>query len=331
VADIPEDRAAPQAKPHEFEFPAVTGMPDGIGETFDEEELPGEAPIDVGADPEADISMELRRILGRFATGVTIVTTRVGDQVHGMTANAFMSVSLQPPLVLVSVDKRARMHGLLHVGKTYGVSVLGAHQDRLSDLFAGRAGDKPGDATFALVRETPLLEEAIVHVVARVVRTYWGGDHALFLGQVEYARYGEGRPLLFHGGQYEELRVASAPVFSGLSEATRAFVLERGTKQRFVAGEAVVREGEPGDVLYVILDGVGHVMRGGRMVKPLGVGDFFGEVSVFDGRPRTADVMAETDLDCLVISRDAVREVIESHPDVAWEMLAAMAGAIRGD
>ena len=62
-------------------------------------------------------------------------------------------------------------------------------------LFAGRSGQKPGDANFALVRETPLLEEAIVHVVARVVRTYWGGDHSLFLGQVEYARYGEGRPL----------------------------------------------------------------------------------------------------------------------------------------
>jgi flavin reductase (DIM6/NTAB) family NADH-FMN oxidoreductase RutF len=248
-----------------------------------------------------------------------------------MTANAFMSVSLQPPLVVVSVDKRARMHSMLHVGKTYGVSVLGAHQDRLSDVFAGRSGDKASEASFALVQETPLLEEAIVHVVARVVRTYWGGDHSLFLGQVEYARYGEGRPLLFHGGRYEELRVAPAPIFSSLSEETRRFVLERGTKQRFAAGEAVVREGEPGDVLFVILEGQANVVRGGRVVKPLSAGDFFGEVSVFDGRPRTADVVAETELECLAIPRDVVREVIDSHPAVAWEMLASMAGAIRGD
>ena len=330
MVDPPDDAGPAPAKPHEFEFPAVTGMPEGIGETFDDEEAPPEI-IDVGAESEADISMELRRILGRFATGVTIVTTKVGDQVHGMTANAFMSVSLQPPLVVVSVDRRSRMHGLLHVGKTYGVSVLGAHQDRLSDLFAGRSGDKPGDAKFALVRETPLLEEAIVHVVARVVRTYWGGDHALFLGQVEYARYGEGRPLLFHGGQYEQLGVAGAPIFSSLSEEARAFVTERGTERTFAPGEAVVHEGEAGYVLFVILEGTAHVVRGGRVVKPLSAGDFFGEVAVFDGRPRTADVVAETQLQVLAIPRDVVQEVVQSHPSVAWEMLASMAGAIRGD
>jgi flavin reductase (DIM6/NTAB) family NADH-FMN oxidoreductase RutF len=330
VGDTPNE-AATGAKPHEFEFPAVTGGPEGIGETFDDDEAPAQVPVDVGAESEADISMELRRILGRFATGVTIVTTRAGDQVHGMTANAFMSVSLQPPLVVVSVDRRARMHALLHVGKMYGVSVLGANQGRLSDLFAGRSDDKPGDASFALIRETPLLEEAIVHVVARVVRTYWGGDHSLFLGQVEYARYGEGRPLLFHGGQYEQLGVAGAPIFSSLSDEARAFVTERGEERSYAPGDAVVREGEPGDVLFVIMEGQANVVRGGRGVKALSSGDFFGEVSVFDGRPRTADVVAETPLRCLAIPRDVLREVIESHPVVAWQMLISMSAAIRGD
>ena len=76
-----------------------------------------------------------------FATGVTVITTaRQGDQVHGMTANAFMSVSLRPPLVVISVDRRAKMHALLHEGRRYGISVLADEQRALSDRFAGRTG-----------------------------------------------------------------------------------------------------------------------------------------------------------------------------------------------
>ena len=75
--------------------------------------------------------------------GVTVLTTRVGEQVHGMTANAFMSVSLQPPLVLISIDRRARMGALMHEGTRFGVSVLEARQTGLSDRFAGRVGRRP--------------------------------------------------------------------------------------------------------------------------------------------------------------------------------------------
>src|SRR5690242_11283108 len=147
---------APPPREFEIELPGgfSPGALAGLGDSaFDD--VPVAEGMDVG-DLDSDPAIAFRRTLGMFATGVTVLTTRVGDQVHGMTANAFMSVSLSPPLVLVSVDRRARMHALLHVGKTYGVSVLGAHQDRLSDLFAGRSDDKPGDASFALVRETPL-------------------------------------------------------------------------------------------------------------------------------------------------------------------------------
>ena len=122
-----------------------------------------------------------------------------------MTANAFMSVSLEPPLVLISVDRRARMHGILHEGERYGISVLGDEQEALSEHFAGRVRGRRPEARFVVVHETPLVEGAVAHLVARVVRSYWGGDHSLFLGQVEYARYHEGRPLLFHGGRYERL------------------------------------------------------------------------------------------------------------------------------
>ena len=86
----------------------------GLGDSaFDD--VPISEQIDVGDLPE-DPSLAFRRTLGMFATGVTILTTRVGEQVHGMTANAFMSVSLQPPLVLISIDRRARMCALLHEG-----------------------------------------------------------------------------------------------------------------------------------------------------------------------------------------------------------------------
>ena len=82
--------------------------------------------------------MAFRRTLGMFATGVTIITTLTGDQVHGMTANAFMSVSLAPPLVVISVDRRAKMHQLLYEGRRYGINVLADDQRLLSDHFAGR-------------------------------------------------------------------------------------------------------------------------------------------------------------------------------------------------
>jgi flavin reductase (DIM6/NTAB) family NADH-FMN oxidoreductase RutF len=188
-------------RPPEFDFPLSWSGPDGIGASPFDEFGEAEKP-DVGGD---DPAVALRKTLGMFATGVTVITTLRGEQVHGMTANAFMSVSLEPPLVLISVDRRTKMCSFLYEGSHYGVSVLCETQAALSDRFAGRpCGDCPAPR-FALVRETPLVEGALAHFVARVERSYWGGDHSLFLGRVEYARQGPGTPLLFHGGRYERL------------------------------------------------------------------------------------------------------------------------------
>ena len=194
--------------PSEFKLPlhetAVWAGPEGLGDSsFDDVPEPHaiELPPELGDDPR----VALRRTLGMFATGVTIITTREADEVHGMTANAFMSVSLEPPLVLISVDRRTKLCGLLHEGRHYGVSVLAEAQSALSDRFAGRPAPDAPEPRFEIVRDTPLVEGALAHFVARVARSYWGGDHSLFLGRVEYARYGEGTPLLFHGGRYERL------------------------------------------------------------------------------------------------------------------------------
>jgi flavin reductase (DIM6/NTAB) family NADH-FMN oxidoreductase RutF len=198
--------------PSEFDLPlagtAVWAGPEGIGDSrFDDVPVPAavEMPAELGDDPR----IALRRTLGMFATGVTVITTRERDQVHGMTANAFMSVSLEPPLVLISVDRRTKMCGLLHEGRTYGVSVLCATQSDLSDRFAGRANPNAPDPRFDIIHDTPLVDGALAHFVANVTRSYWGGDHSLFLGRVEYARYSEGTPLLFHGGRYERLGTPS--------------------------------------------------------------------------------------------------------------------------
>jgi flavin reductase (DIM6/NTAB) family NADH-FMN oxidoreductase RutF len=183
--------------PSEFDFPLSWAGPDGIGETRFDEVAEAERPDVEGDDP----AIALRSTLGMFATGVTVITTLKGGQVHGMTANAFMSVSLDPALVLVSIDRRTKMCGLLYEGSRYGVSVLCETQSELSDRFAGRAVDS-AEPRFDVVRDTPLVDGALAHFVARVERSYWGGDHSLFLGRVEYARQHSGAPLLFHGGHY---------------------------------------------------------------------------------------------------------------------------------
>ncbi len=105
----------------------------------------------------------LRSALGRFATGVTVVTTARDDQVRAMTANAFTSVSLDPPLVLVSIDHRTRMHQLLPDTRHYGVSVLAADQERTAWHFAGRPMADAGDL-FVWADDVPLVRGAIAHV-----------------------------------------------------------------------------------------------------------------------------------------------------------------------
>jgi flavin reductase (DIM6/NTAB) family NADH-FMN oxidoreductase RutF len=320
-----------EAPPQEFDFRLggfVAGAPEGLGQWFFEE-VPEPEELELGEGSAGDPRAEFRRTLGMFATGVTIITTQLGDQVHGMTANAFMSVSLEPPLVLISVDRRARLHGFLHEGKRYGISVLAAEQEELSEHFAGRTADGSAQVRFAVVRETPLVDGAVANLVAKVVRSYWGGDHSLFLGQVEYARYHEGRPLLFHGGRYEHL-LSESSVFGALAPEQLQRLLAAGAERSFADGEPIVRTGEPGHELFVILEGAVRIERDGRPLGSLSAGELFGEVAVLDGRERTADVVADGPARCLAVPREALRAAIEAEPQVAWELLGVLAGRVRG-
>ncbi len=319
--------------PEEFDVPIggglITGSAEGIGESH-YEEIPELEPLEVAASPDTDTVNEFRRTLGMFATGVAIVTTRLGEQVHGMTANAFMSVSLRPPLVLISIDRRARMHALLNEGVRYGISVLADGQERLSDHFAGRVSDEEVEARFEVVSDTPLVEGAIAQLVARVARSYWGGDHSLFVGQVEYARHAGGQPLLVHGGKYEQL-LHDAPVISLFPDDVLARLTAGSSARTYRPGETIVRAGEPGAELFVIIEGEVRVERGGRTRRTLGPGDFFGEIAVLTGGPRTADAIASDPVRCLAVPRDLLRQAVEAEPVLGWKLLEVLAGRLRDD
>lgn len=147
-----------------------------------------------------------RRTLGRFATGVTVVTVARPEGPHGMTANAFLSVSLDPPLVLVSVDRRARMHAYLAEAIRYGVSILARDQEIAARHFAGKP--QPGfDPVFRWVAGVPLLEGAVAQLVCDVWERVPAGDHTLVLGRVRWLDYWDREPLVFFGGDFRCLEV----------------------------------------------------------------------------------------------------------------------------
>lgn len=142
-----------------------------------------------------------RTTMSRFATGVTVVTTAHDGDIHGMTANAFVSLSIDPLLVLISVDHRARMHPLLLLSGRYAISILAEEQEALARQFAGRSKDSmPIDWEWK--GGLPLIPHALAHVICSVYSRTEAGDHTLFLGQVEDVSYREGYPLIFYGGGF---------------------------------------------------------------------------------------------------------------------------------
>jgi len=316
----------PQPEEFEVAIESAISAPEAFGASF--EEAPSAAALELGAGLEGDPAIAFRRTLGMFATGVTVLTIRTRDRVHGMTANAFMSVSLRPPLVLVSIDRRARTSNLLHEGTRFAVNVLEAGQAALSDHFAGRAAEGTPEPRFELVHDTPLVEGALAHLVARVVRSYWGGDHSLFLGQVEYARYGEGEPLLFHGGRYERI-VRDPHVFSALPPELLDPILALGEERVYEDGEAIMRVGEPGAELLLVLEGSVRVERPGRSLT-LGAGEMIGEIEVLDpDGERIADIHAEGPVRCLAVTRAELLVALESDPRAAIALIGVLAARFR--
>lgn len=146
----------------------------------------------------------LRAVMGRFATGVTIVSTIADGHVHAMTVNAFMSGSLAPPLCVVSIGKTTRMHRHLQDAGHFAVNMLTHEQARYSRHFSGQPIDGL-DVPFELVGRTPVLVGALARVAASLVARHDCGDHTLFVGEIVHLDAGEGEPLLFYDGRYARL------------------------------------------------------------------------------------------------------------------------------
>lgn len=158
---------------------------------------------------------EFRMVLSEFATGVTVVTAATcapGHPVQGMTVNAFMSVSLDPPLVVVSLAKGARTGGVIAKARRFGISILREDQHSVARRFAGMEPADRRSMEFEWIDRVPLIPDCLASVVCALAESHDAGDHVLHIGSVEAIRLAQGRPLLFHGGSFGALGHSVEPV-----------------------------------------------------------------------------------------------------------------------
>lgn len=147
---------------------------------------------------------ELRQVLGSFVTGVTVITTvDGGGKAHGLTANSFSSVSLDPPLILWSQSRAAPSHPVFRACERFAVNILADDQVDVSNRFARAADDKfAGSGVRPGLGGVPLIEGCAAHLECRLVNAFPGGDHMVFIGEVERIERHARQPLVFGGGRY---------------------------------------------------------------------------------------------------------------------------------
>lgn len=166
-----------------------------------------------------------REVMGHFATGISVVTTFEGERPQGITVNAFSSVSLEPPLVMVALDRRRFITPMVRSAGRYAVNVLGADQQALSDCFA-HAPVSPGREAFCGASwqpgptGLPLIDGAIATLECTIVETFSAGDHDLFIGRVDsLQQLGEGvAPLLYYRRRYLRVEQGTGSPLEGKPE-----------------------------------------------------------------------------------------------------------------
>jgi flavin reductase (DIM6/NTAB) family NADH-FMN oxidoreductase RutF len=152
-------------------------------------------------------AQELRRVMGHFATGVTVITTKDKDGgPNGLTANAFMSLSLNPPLILISVDKNATCYGCFEPQNGFTVNFLSEGQEDISRRFATKGIDKFAGLNWKEGGNgAAILDGVLGHVECKITQCYDGGDHTIVLGEILNVSANGERPLLFFKGKYQRL------------------------------------------------------------------------------------------------------------------------------
>lgn len=150
---------------------------------------------------------EFRSALSRFASGVTVVTTKDAEGgLHGITVSAFCSVSLDPPLVLICIEKKAGSHDAITQSGKFAVNFLDATQLSLSERFAAQMSDKfEGPELTLNIDGIPILSGCLANLECTVKQAYDGGDHTVFIGEVESSSIHEGDPLLYFRGGYRSI------------------------------------------------------------------------------------------------------------------------------
>jgi flavin reductase (DIM6/NTAB) family NADH-FMN oxidoreductase RutF len=154
--------------------------------------------------------LEYRSIIGSFATGVTVITAAADGEMQGMTANAITSLSLDPVMLLICVDRSSHTHRILEAGGAFTVNILGEHQQDVSRLFARKAEPERGTLRGQPFRigktGAPVLEDCLAFIECRVAEVHSGGDHTIFLGEViDLGVVKDVPPLLFFRGGYRSL------------------------------------------------------------------------------------------------------------------------------
>lgn len=146
-----------------------------------------------------------RDAMGKFATGITVVTGIIDGEVHGMTVNAFMSVSLQPKLVAVSIGEQATMYNQLQHIERFGISILSDEQEEASTKYAKRL-DKGEEIMYEYLDGAPVLQDSLVTLSCQVYDQVKAGDHLIYIASVTDIQMKEGSPLLYFGSKYRLLK-----------------------------------------------------------------------------------------------------------------------------
>ena len=150
---------------------------------------------------------EFRHALSRFASGVTVVTSKdAAGNLHGITVSAFCSVSLEPPMILICIDKNTGSHHALTETDAFVVNILREDQQYLSDRFASYLPHKFDEVEHTLgINDLPVIADALANLECRLVNSHPNGDHTIFVGQIEQATVRDGNPLVYFHGNYQKL------------------------------------------------------------------------------------------------------------------------------